>query len=184
MLAFNPDNLLENTKASVPPSIGNLKEQKPRANKKINTISDINVKHTSPAILNDDRVPNTDSYSINQSDINWPALVNQLKLNGMAKMLAQNSEIKNCSSDKLELCLLAEHKHLLEKRYQDKVQVALREHFGNSIRLKFSVGKITGITPAELDNREKQTKQQQAITAIETDPVVRELVDNFDGKIN
>ncbi len=183
MLAFVPENLLENTKASVSPSAGNSKEQNPRANKKISTISGINSKHTSPAILNDVTVPNTDSCNTNQSDIDWPTLVNQLKLNGMAKMLAQNCEIKNYSTNNIELCLLAEHKHLLEKKYQDKVQIALSEHFGNNIHLKFSVGKITGITPAELDNRDKQTKQQQAITAIETDPIVRELVDSFDAKL-
>ncbi len=183
MLAFVPENLLENTKASVPPSVGNAKEQNPRVNKKISTTSGINSKHTSPAILNDVTVPITDSCNAIQSDIDWPTLVNQLKLNGMAKMLAQNCEIKNYLTDNIELCLLAEHKHLLEKKYQDKVQIALSEHFGNNIHLKFSVGKITGITPAELDNREKQTKQQQAITAIETDPVVRELVDSFDAKL-
>ena len=52
-----------------------------------------------------------------------------------------------------------------------------------NIFLKFSVGKVTGITPAELDNREQKTKQQQAITAIETDPIVRQLMDDFDAKL-
>ena len=72
-------------------------------------------------------------YRIQRPD----SLVNQLKLNGMAKMLAQNCEIKNYSTGNLELCLLAEHKHLLEKKYQDKVKAALNEHFGNNIYLKF-----------------------------------------------
>ena len=101
----------------------------------------------------------------------------------MAKMLAQNCEIKSYSTGNLELCLSAEHKHLLEKKYQEKVKIALNEHFGNNIYLKFSVGTVTGITPAELDNREKKTKQQQAITAIETDPIVRQFMDNFDAKL-
>jgi DNA polymerase III subunit gamma/tau len=29
----------------------------------------------------------------------------------------------------------------------------------------------------------KKTKQQEAITAIETDPVVRQLMDSFDAKL-
>jgi DNA polymerase-3 subunit gamma/tau len=183
MLAFIPENLLENTKASIPPSALNSKEQNPRANKKISAASDSNSKHISPNILNDVRVSNTYSNSADQSDIDWPSLVNQLKLSGMERMLAQHCEIKSYSTDNLELCLLAEHKHLLEKRYQDKVKIALNEYFGRNIYLKFSIGKITGITPAELDNREKNTKQQQAITAIETDPVVRQLMDNFDATL-
>ena len=183
MLAFIPENLLEETKASVSPSDINLKVQSSQINKKISAASDSNSKHISPAISNDIKAPNTSSNSADQSDIHWPSLVNQLKLNGMAKMLAQNCEIKSYSTGNLELCLSAEHKHLLEKKYQEKVKTALNEHFGNNIYLKFSVGTVTGITPAELDNREKKTKQQQAITAIETDPVVRQFMDNFDAKL-
>lgn len=186
MLAFVPENSSEDTMTSKSPSAANSKEQNPRANKRINTTPttpDINIKNSAPAELNDITVFNSDSCSANQLDGDWPTLVNKLKLNGMAKMLAQNCEIKSYSTDKMELCLLAEHKHLLEKRYQDKVQIALNEHFRKNVHLRFSVGKITGITPAELDSREKQTKQQQAITAIETDPVVRELIDNFDAKL-
>jgi len=183
MLAFIPENLSGNTKVLAPPSDLNSIAQTPNINKNISIASDSNSEHIPPAILNDVKDPNLYSNDAGQSDIHWPSLVNQLKLNGMARMLAQNCEIKNYSTGSLELCLLAEHKHLLEKRYQDKVKVALNEHFGNNIYLKFSVGTVTGITPAELDNREKKTKQQQAITAIETDPIVRQLMDNFDAKL-
>lgn len=183
MMAFIPENLLEDTKASIPPLDINSKVQNSQISKKISAASDSNSKHISPVILNDIKAPNTPSNSADQSDIHWPSLVNQLKLNGMAKMLAQNCEIKSYSTGNLELCLSAEHKHLLEKKYQEKVKTALNEHFGSNIYLKFSVGTVTGITPAELDNREKKTKQQQAITAIETDPIVRQLMDNFDAKL-
>ena len=183
MLAFIPENLSGNTKASAPPSDLNSIAQTPKINKNISIAPDSNSEHIPPAIFNNVKEPNIYSNDAGQSDIHWPSLVNQLKLNGMAKMLAQNCEIKNYSTGNLELCLLAEHKHLLEKKYQDKVKAALNEHFGNNIYLKFSVGTVTGITPAELDNREKKTKQQQAITAIETDPIVRQLMDNFDAKL-
>ena len=183
MLAFVPENSLENAKTYAIPSAKNSNEQSPSTNSKINTNSNSNLEQADPAVLNEITAQNTDSCNTYQSDNDWPALVNQLELNGMARMLAQNCEIKTYSKDNIELCLLSEHKHLLEKKYQDKVQVALNKHFGKNINLKFSVGKITGITPAELDNREKQMKQQQAITAIETDPVVRELVDSFDAKL-
>jgi DNA polymerase-3 subunit gamma/tau len=113
----------------------------------------------------------------------WPALVNQLKLSGMARMLAQNCEVKNFTADGIELCIPEPHRHLLEKAYQDKLKVALSEYYGKPVRLKFSVGSITGMTPAELENRKKRAKQSQAIAAIETDPFVRELVENFDAKL-
>ena len=183
MLAFVPENSLEDAKISALPSGHKPNKQNHPTNNNIKTTSSINSKHTDAIALNDTSILNKDSSNTHPSDNIWPALVNQLKLNGMARMLAQNCEIKTYSKDKIELCLLAEHKHLLEKKYQDKVQAALNEHFGSYIQLKFSVGKITGVTPAELDSREKQIKQQKAIAAIETDPVVRKLVDSFDAKL-
>jgi DNA polymerase-3 subunit gamma/tau len=113
----------------------------------------------------------------------WIAVVQELKLSGLAKMLAQNSEVKRVASNEIEFCVPETHKHLLNKDYQDRVQMALRAHLGKPVRLKFSVGMVTGMTPAELENREKQERQSQAITAVESDPFVREMVEQFDAKL-
>jgi DNA polymerase-3 subunit gamma/tau len=116
-------------------------------------------------------------------DGDWATLVSQLKLSGMTRMLAQNCEVKSVSDNEIELCVPEPHRHLLEKAYQDKMKAAMSEHYGKPMRLKFSVGSITGMTPAELESREKQARQSQAIAAIETDPFVRELVENFDARL-
>jgi DNA polymerase-3 subunit gamma/tau len=116
-------------------------------------------------------------------DVDWPTLVSQLKLSGMTRMLAQNCEVKRISDNEVELCVPEPHRHLLEKAYQDKMKALISEHYGKPIRLKFSVGSITGMTPAELESCEKQAKQSQAIAAIETDPFVRELIENFDARL-
>lgn len=181
MLAFTPENSLGNIRISQSPSNTNQKKEMPSFDEKVNK-SNINLEHTTHPALNVVTALSSDSCT-NQSNDNWPVLVNQLKLNGMAKMLAQNCELKSLSTDNIELYLSAEHKHLLEKKYQDKIKIALNEHFGKHVHLKFYLGSITGMTPAELDNREKQAKQLQAIAAIESDPVVRELIDNFDAKL-
>ena len=113
----------------------------------------------------------------------WITIVGQLKVSGLTRMLAQYCEVKNFSGDEIEFCVSELHKHLLDKTYQDRLQAALREHLGKPVRLKFSVGIVNGMSPAEQENREKQEKQSQAIAAIESDPFVRELVENFDAKL-
>jgi DNA polymerase-3 subunit gamma/tau len=113
----------------------------------------------------------------------WLALTNQLKLSGMPKMLAQHSEVKYFSPEEIELCVPEIQRHLMDKSYQDRLQAALREHLGKPVRLKVSVGVITGMSLAELENREKQERQSQANAAIESDPFVRELIENFDAKL-
>lgn len=117
------------------------------------------------------------------STLDWPQLSQQLKLAGMAKMLAQHSEAKTITGEKIELCVPDVHKHLLEKKYQDKIQAALHTYFGKPVTLNFSVGSITGLTPVALQQREEEEKQAQAIAAIETDPVVQELIEQFDAKL-
>lgn len=181
MLAFTPECLIETATVSHIPASIIPKEKLPLSDKEPRK-PDINAAHTSPPVLNVVTELSPDSRT-NQLNGDWVVLVNQLKLNGMAKMLAQNCEMKNFSIDNIVLCLQAEHKHLLEKTYQDKIKNALCEHFGTPVRLTISVGSVTGMTPAELDTRERQTKQLQAVAAIETDPFVRELVDNFDAKL-
>lgn len=117
------------------------------------------------------------------STLDWPQLSQQLKLTGMAKMLAQHSEAKTLTGEKIELCVPDVHKHLLDKKYQDKIQAALHTYFGKPVALNFSVGSITGLTPVALQQREEEEKQAQAIAAIETDPVVQELIEQFDAKL-
>jgi len=51
------------------------------------------------------------------------------------------------------------------------------------VRLEFTLGDATGNTPAERADQERQTRQRGAIEAIDRDPFVRELVENFDARV-
>ncbi len=141
-------------------------------------------KQASPAISTEPaKTPTPVKQAVAQSSEDWPALVEQLALKGMTKMLAQHSEARVLSADTTELCVPEIHKHLLEKTYQAKIQEALNKHFGQSVKLKIAVGDVTGMTPAALQQQKIEAKQSAAVAAIETDPVVQALVENFDAKI-
>ena len=114
----------------------------------------------------------------------WLALVGQLKLSGMTRMLAQYSEAKYFSESKIELCVAEMHKHLLEKSYQDKLKSQLEAHFGKPVEMTFSLGCVTGVTSAVLRDQDRLAKQAQAVKAIESDLYVQELVEQFDAKLN
>ena len=114
----------------------------------------------------------------------WLALVGQLKLSGMTRMLAQYSEAKYFSESKIELCVAEMHKHLLEKSYQDKLKSQLEAHFGKPVEMTFSLGCVTGVTSAVLQDQDRLAKQAQAVKAIESDLYVQELVEQFDAKLN
>jgi DNA polymerase-3 subunit gamma/tau len=123
------------------------------------------------------------SGPIDQELADWPSLVGKIKVGGMARMLADNCEFRRLEGDILELAVPEAHKHLLEKAYTDKLQAALEEYFGRRIRVRISSGG-SGKTPAEIENQERQAKMAKAIESIDTDPFVRELVENFDARVN
>ncbi|MGH8670954.1 MAG: DNA polymerase III subunit gamma/tau C-terminal domain-containing protein, partial [Burkholderiales bacterium] len=116
-------------------------------------------------------------------DSDWPGLVARLQLGGMARMLAQHCELTGHGEGGLELSVPEEHKHLLDKSYQDKLKAALNEYFGKPYRISIKAGQTNGMSPVALDEREKRAKQAAAIEAVESDPFVRELVENFDAQV-
>ena len=113
----------------------------------------------------------------------WPVLVASLKLGGMARMLAQHCELIRRDHDRFELRLPEAHRHLLEKPYRDKLQAALEEHVGGRVALDIALGEATGTSPAALEDQDRQARQRQAVEAIDRDPFVRELVENFDARV-
>ena len=105
-------------------------------------------------------------------DGDWPKLANALNLGGVAKQLAQASELQRFDGESLELCVPHAAKHLAEKSFQDKLRGALQEHFGKAVRLTVRVGETGG-----------NTARDRATAAISQDAFVRDLVENFDATI-
>ncbi len=114
----------------------------------------------------------------------WPAIVSSLKLGGMARMLADQCELKSHDGNTMLLGLAEAHKHLLDKTYQDKLIAALKQKFGEQLKVQIELGAASGQSPVEVRARAKAEKQAEAVAAIESDPFIRDLVDQFDARID
>ena len=117
------------------------------------------------------------------ANLDWPAMIGKIKLGGMARMLAEHCELQRHEGMVMELRVPETHKHLVEQSFVDKLKAALEEQLGKKLRLQMFVGNTNGNTPAERDNKDKQQKLAAAVTSVESDPFVRELVENFDGRV-
>jgi DNA polymerase-3 subunit gamma/tau len=116
-------------------------------------------------------------------DGDWAALLAQLKLGGQARMLAVHSELEGVDGDRLRLRVPAEHKHLAEKSYQDKLREALGTHFGRAMQLSVSLVDGAANTPVRQQNEARAARQIEAETAIANDPFVQDLVQQFDARV-
>jgi DNA polymerase-3 subunit gamma/tau len=102
----------------------------------------------------------------------------------MAKMLADHCELVSQAGDAVTLRVGEAHKHLLDRTYQDRLVAALRDKFGATLNVTIEVGAAAEQTPQQVRTRIKEARQAEAVAAIESDPFVRELVDQFGGRID
>ncbi len=128
--------------------------------------------------------PEPAAAALPQSGQDWPAIVAGLKLGGMARMLADQCELKSFDGGAMQLGLAEAHKHLLDKIYREKLEAALRGRFGAALKVSFEVGASTGQSPVEVRARARAEQQAEAVAAIETDPFIRDLVEQFDARVD
>jgi len=114
----------------------------------------------------------------------WLAVVAALRLGGMAKMLADHCELVSQADNAVTLRVGEADKHLLDRAYQDKLVSALRDTYGAALQVTFEIGAAAEKTPQQVRTRIKEARQAEAVAAIEADPFVRELVEQFGGRID
>jgi len=119
----------------------------------------------------------------NAADGSWHELLDQLGLTGMTRMLAQHCELVARDATRVELKIAQAHQRLLDGPFQERLKMALEQHFGTKLRLAVRVADSAGSSPAAVADREKQKRHVEATAAIEQDPFVRELVENFDARV-
>lgn len=114
----------------------------------------------------------------------WLAVVAALRLGGMAKMLADHCELVSQMDNAVTLRVGEADKHLLDRAYQDKLVSALRDKYGAALQVTFEIGAAAEQTPQQVRTRTKEARQAEAVAAIESDPFVRELVEQFGGRVD
>jgi len=173
MLAFTPGPAPVQTARSVPVT----QQSSPQALPRPMTAATI-AKAVQPA------PPLVAPESATPSAWDWLKIVADLKLGGMAKMLADHCELVLHEDDQILLRVGEAHKHLLDRAYQDKLVSTLRDRHGAALQIKFEIGAAAGQTPQQVRTRERDARQAKAVAAIESDPFIRELVEQFDARID
>jgi DNA polymerase-3 subunit gamma/tau len=118
-----------------------------------------------------------------QFDGDWNALINRLPLAGMERMLAHNCELVAWQDGHIQLRVPHAQRHLNDRAYQDRLKLALEQHLGTKLKLEIAVGPSGGNTLAEIRDRDNEQKLNTAAAAIDGDPFVRDLIENFGARV-
>jgi DNA polymerase-3 subunit gamma/tau len=113
----------------------------------------------------------------------WHAMVEELQLSGLARELAQHCELRELNESDCLLRLAPGHGHLQMKPSPEKLQLALSEYVGRPLLIRFEMAKTEMDTPAATAGRERQERQERAISSIEQDLFVRDVIETFDASV-
>ena len=83
----------------------------------------------------------------------------------------------------LRLSIQRCNEHLLTEKLKEQLVAAVHDHVGEGIALKFSVRDEPVDTPAARTAAESKRTEKNAVSALEQDPSVRDLLDNFGAEI-
>ena len=122
--------------------------------------------------------------AIGAVSIDWPALVRQLPLKGVAQQLATQSELLGHEEEGLVIVmqLRVPVETLLSSGSADKLAAALGQYFEKTVRLVTEIGHVTHTAHAE-SVAEQARRQQQAEQTLNDDPFVQTLMRDFGATI-
>ena len=114
----------------------------------------------------------------------WPELVEQLNLNSSVRAVAGMLALTRADSKQFEFEADADDLMLMTDRFKASMTNALEQRFGSPKRVVIRAAEQADLmTPARLDQAQRNKKQQDAESAVASDPVVRRLVDTFDAEV-
>jgi len=116
--------------------------------------------------------------------LDWPVLVKQLALRGVARQLAMQSELLACEDDgqSMAMRIRVPVDTLLSAGSKEKLMTALSEHLGKSVQLDTEIG-ATKITAHAAEVAEEAERQRHAEQTLQEDPFVQTLMREFGATI-
>lgn len=130
-----------------------------------------------------------DNSGGNRVENTWSTIVDQLKLSGLAKLLAQNCSLLDTNLDitkdenNITLILDASHAALLTEAAKDRLTQALRDYLQKPCQISISVGKPLIETPHQQTTRVNTEKTKSQETTLLADKTVQSLMNTFSATL-
>ena len=119
-----------------------------------------------------------------EGEVDWHALLRAADVKGAARQLADHCELEAVRGDSWQLVLTADKAHLHTQQVRSRLEAALGEHLGRTVRLTINPGRPRGATPAELRAATESDRLREARSAIEQDPTVKAVQAAFDAVLD
>jgi DNA polymerase-3 subunit gamma/tau len=178
MLAFRPDSGGTGAgRGAAAPS--NTSSKQPQS---ATPVAGANEEIPSPAKVSEPPAPKAAPAQASRD--NWAQVVAGLGLTGVNAQLANNTVVESFDDDRLVLMLEESFAQLHNREREAALREALQAYYGKPVRLELRIGTPTAETPAAARTREDEERQQAAVAAIESDPNVAALKEQFNARVS
>jgi DNA polymerase-3 subunit gamma/tau len=109
----------------------------------------------------------------------WRAVIGELGLQGAARQLAAHLGFAGLQGDVLRLTLDARGQAMHTRQLEDRVAQAVSRLLGRKVHLELELAQGAIDTPARAEEREQQSRLEQARLSLDNDPTVKALKDRF-----
>jgi DNA polymerase III subunit gamma/tau len=114
----------------------------------------------------------------------WPDMLEHLGLLGIVYNIASNCELRSVEGNTLGFVLSESSSSLFNDGHTQKIRVALENYFSSELSVSVTAGPLQGETPAMISERKTRKRQEDAVIALEGDPVLNQLIERFDGELD
>jgi DNA polymerase-3 subunit gamma/tau len=114
---------------------------------------------------------------------NWFEVYRQLDTGGLLQSTVANCIYVGIEEGILQFLLDEQQSTLYDVSHQQRLADLLEDHFGQTLEVSINNGNFERETPAQIILRLHQERQAQAVSAIQTDPVVKQLQENLGATI-
>ena len=113
----------------------------------------------------------------------WPAIYVGLGVSGILQSTIANCQWVERQGNEFYFIVDENNSTLYDPGHQQRLADLLSDYFVETIQVKIQPGKVSVETPAMIAQRHKKERQANAVVAIKTDPIVLQLIQQFDATL-
>ncbi len=113
----------------------------------------------------------------------WQTVFKQLAVSGVLKSVASQCELQSNNDNVWKFVLDETQSALYKEAHLSTLTEALSAGLGYSVRVIITIGSTTGNTPAALAKKLAESKHAKAMEALQEDPFVQQLINDYGGII-
>jgi DNA polymerase-3 subunit gamma/tau len=117
------------------------------------------------------------------STSDWDALIKRAELGGPLGQFARQTTLIAIEGPLVRLAVKPAHEHLASAPVVAQLERKLSDALGGRIKVKFERDNGGAESPAEQHTRTESARRQAAEDALRSDPVVKSLIETFDGRM-